>query len=577
LDPSAPVSKYRLETFGKLVLTGGASAGQSQQRRRLALLALLAASGDRGQTRDQLLGFLWPESSSANARHSLDQLLHAVRRALGESIFKGANPVSLDPEVVSSDVDDFQKALKRGALAEAVDVYNGPFLQGFYLDDATEFERWASSERGRLAGMYAEALSKLAEDAEGSNDHASALRWRHQLAESDPVSSRFALGLMRAYVASGDRTAALKHARTYEALVHQELESQPDPSITAYAAALRAGTEKREAANKTQQAIIGSRDLDTTTAISATDDDSSVEPVVTGDPLDTRTASVGEAADRTHQRRRSYWWPIGIVVALAIFILGVWTLRNRTATPPEDSNRIVVVPFRTADGDSSVKYLGEGVVDLISPMLTGEGGPVAVDSRTAISTWNRVTLGHDGTVDDARQVARELGAGLVLSGALVNAAGRLTMTGSVISQRTGDVRTLTSVSAPADSVDQLLDAFVGQLLVRQSGVAETSVAEILSRSLPAIRAYLDGRAAYRRNDEDRAIENFTRAIDIDSTFALAALELSVATGKLVRAQTCQSAVCQMYSVVPGFPPSARKDELFNRGLRLAWDSKSKLG
>ena len=115
---------YRLETFGKLALSGGASSDLSHQRRRLALLALLAASGERGLSRDQLLAYLWSESAAANARHSLEQLLHTLRRALGESVFSGINPVRLDSQVVASDVTEFERALARGSLADAVALYH---------------------------------------------------------------------------------------------------------------------------------------------------------------------------------------------------------------------------------------------------------------------------------------------------------------------------------------------------------------------------------------------------------------------------------------------------------------------
>jgi lipoprotein NlpI len=152
----------------------------------------------------------------------------------------------------------------------------------------------------------------------------------------------------------------------------------------------------------------------------------------------------------------------------------------------------------------------------------------------------------------------------------------LTITGNVIPSGAGDARPLTSVSAPIDSVDRLLDQFVGQLLTRQSGVAETSVSAVTSQSLPAIRAYLNGRAAYRRANEDQAIENFSRALEIDSTFALAALDLAVATGKLVRTQMCLSNACRVYSIVPGLVPSEHVDDLFNRAVRLAWGYRFKL-
>src|SRR5512140_2895468 len=113
LSLESPVSAptYRLETFGKLALTGAASAGVSHQRRRLALLALLAAAGKSGLSRDQLIGYLWPESTSANGRHSLEQPLHGMRRGLGELIFTGTNPVSLNPDVIASDVGEFESAV----------------------------------------------------------------------------------------------------------------------------------------------------------------------------------------------------------------------------------------------------------------------------------------------------------------------------------------------------------------------------------------------------------------------------------------------------------------------------------
>jgi len=574
------VPTYRLETFGKLALSGGASSTLSHQRRRLALLALLAASGERGLSRDQLLAYLWPESAAGNARHSLEQLLHALRRVLGESVFSGTNPVSLDSGVVASDVTEFERALTRGALAEAVALYHGPFLQGFYLDDAPEFERWTSAERVRLATRYSEALVRLAGDAETAGDHSVAVRWRRLQVEADPISSRSALALMRALAAAGDRTAALQHARVYEELVRQELESEPDPSISKYAATLRAGDSDHGANVPVPRSTGGgtSARSDLTPATNAPADQPlrASETLVSPVPPVSRESAFRSVEQPTTGRWRS-WWLAGFPVGATILLFAALAGRNREEMPALDPNRIVIVPFRTSGVDSSVKYLSEGVVDLIAPMLTGDGGPIAVDSRTAISKWNRITRGRDGTADDARQVARELGAGLVLTGAVVEVGGRLTITGNVIPSGAGDARPLTSISAPIDSVDRLLDQFVGQLLTRQSGVAETSVSAITSQSLPAIRAYLNGRAAYRRADEDQAIENFSRALEIDSTFALAALDLAVTTGKLLRAQLCVFNGCRVYSMVPGVAMSERVDGLFNRAVQLAWGYRFKLG
>jgi Phosphoribosyl-AMP cyclohydrolase len=81
---SVAVPTYRLETFGKLVLSGGTPARVSHQKRRLALLALLAASRERSLSRDQLLAYLWLESTAANARHSLETgEMHYTSRTRG--------------------------------------------------------------------------------------------------------------------------------------------------------------------------------------------------------------------------------------------------------------------------------------------------------------------------------------------------------------------------------------------------------------------------------------------------------------------------------------------------------------
>src|SRR5215217_8568154 len=105
---------FRLQTLGSLSLheqSGGAVPGHGSQRRRLALLAVLAASGDRGRSRDSLIAFFWPDASPERARHSLEQLLYAIRTALGNAVFLGVNPISVNPEVLGSDVAEFGRAL----------------------------------------------------------------------------------------------------------------------------------------------------------------------------------------------------------------------------------------------------------------------------------------------------------------------------------------------------------------------------------------------------------------------------------------------------------------------------------
>ena len=181
---------YRLETLGSLALTDGPAAAVTTQRRRLALLALLAVAGERGLTRDKLVAYLWPDSPSDNARHALEQLLYELRRQLGEPVFLGPDPLRLNPEIITSDVAQFGQAVASGAPAEAVELYRGPFLDGFYLSDAAEFERWAEEERSQLAGKYAWALEGLADAARDRSDYARRDRLAAQARGDGPVERR---------------------------------------------------------------------------------------------------------------------------------------------------------------------------------------------------------------------------------------------------------------------------------------------------------------------------------------------------------------------------------------------------
>jgi len=232
----------RLLTFGgcRLEKDGAEWDVMPGQRKGLALLALLAAAGDRGLSRDVACAYLWPESNDGRARTSLRQLVHALRHQLGTpKLLPSAGPLRLDAKLVRSDVADFHDALARHDQAGAVQLYRGPFLDGFYLKGADEFERWAAVERGSLANAYARALETLAEGAAGRGDLLTAVDWWRRLTSVEPLNARAAIGLMRALSAAGERAAALRHAQSFTQLVYEETGSSPDPAVEQVVASLQ--------------------------------------------------------------------------------------------------------------------------------------------------------------------------------------------------------------------------------------------------------------------------------------------------------------------------------------------------
>src|SRR5687768_12299630 len=90
-------SGMQLRIFGALTIETGPGDGPAPVLgpRRLALLALLAAAGSRGITREKILGILWPETDEEQARHTLSQTLYLLRRETGREWVSGTTLLRL--------------------------------------------------------------------------------------------------------------------------------------------------------------------------------------------------------------------------------------------------------------------------------------------------------------------------------------------------------------------------------------------------------------------------------------------------------------------------------------------------
>jgi DNA-binding SARP family transcriptional activator len=239
----------RLTTFGGVGMrlepaTGGPDADdQRVQRRGLAVLVLLAAAPEAGVSRDTVAAYLWPESDQEHARNALRQTLFTLRRDLdAPALLANGLALRLNHAVCSSDVREFESARARGDLERVAALHAGPFLDGFHLSGAPEFERWVDRQRAEYAGRTAAALEALARAAAGRADAAAAAEWWRRLSLMDPLNTRVALELVAGLAAAGNPAAALRHARDHDALVREELGTGADPAMSALVARIREGS-----------------------------------------------------------------------------------------------------------------------------------------------------------------------------------------------------------------------------------------------------------------------------------------------------------------------------------------------
>jgi len=236
---------FRLQLLGGPALErdGTPLTGRSTQRRRLALLALLAVARETGLSRDKLLAYLWPERNAELGRHSLSQILHAIRKDLGaQALLTGIDDVRVNSAILTCDLWVLEDARATGDLRRAEAAYTGPFLDGFFIDEAPEFERWAEGERQRLARAYEDILEELAHEAARAGTPVEAARWWQRRAALDPLDSRVAVAFMNAMAAGGNRAGAIQYARIHASLLSQEMGVGPNVAVAALAQRLAAAT-----------------------------------------------------------------------------------------------------------------------------------------------------------------------------------------------------------------------------------------------------------------------------------------------------------------------------------------------
>src|SRR3954470_6382556 len=139
----------RLRLFGAATIDtpNGVLTGRAVQRHRIALLAVLATARRASRGRDQLIDMIWPEADLDRGRRLLSDSVYRINSALGVTALtmRGDN-VELNRGAMSSDVADCDTAIAERNWPHVLALHEAPFLDGFYLPGAVEFDQWMTSE-----------------------------------------------------------------------------------------------------------------------------------------------------------------------------------------------------------------------------------------------------------------------------------------------------------------------------------------------------------------------------------------------------------------------------------------------
>ena len=245
-----------LSLFGTLQITlNGKPISGLDSDKVLALFVFLAVEADQTHRRDSLAEIFWPDKPEGDGRKNLRQSLANLRKSIGD---RG----SASPFLISSrdkiqfnagssctiDIVEFQDLIKKtrshahenldscGTCSErlerAAELYQGDFLEHFYLTDSPAFEEWSIRHRENLQRQMSEVLRRLISIQEKQNDLWIACEYARKLVTLEPWSEGNHRLLMRLLALSGNRSAALKQYHTCQQILAAELGVDPAKETT---------------------------------------------------------------------------------------------------------------------------------------------------------------------------------------------------------------------------------------------------------------------------------------------------------------------------------------------------------
>lgn len=237
------------ETLGALRVSIGRSARPIKSRKSRALIAYLALSPQRAESRVRIAGLLWSEKTDKESRVSLRQQLRGLKRDLGAS---GANVLGsdrlnvwLEDALVTSDIGELFAALNAGEVPELLierKSVTDEFLKD--LDDLDPaFDYWLAVQRESYREQLVRKLTALGAVASGSRQsHRIALAIRNL----DPTNEEACRILMQYHAARGDVTAALRIYSELWALLDGEFDMEPAEETQALVARIKLGEHPGE-------------------------------------------------------------------------------------------------------------------------------------------------------------------------------------------------------------------------------------------------------------------------------------------------------------------------------------------
>jgi len=237
-------------------------------------------------------------------------------------------------------------------------------------------------------------------------------------------------------------------------------------------------------------------------------------------------AALAQPAERKLRRGASLPWRI-VAALVVLLLLGVAVSRLIPGRLPSSvvpsASHIAVLPFTPSGPDTALARLGRDLVFTLSAELDGLGDIRVVDAHTVLAQTAR---GDVSSPAEGAALAQRFGAGSLVRGSLIREGDRVRADFALLSaDGRSEPLARGSVTGAVDSVAALTDSAVHTLLkqVWVGGAAPTPSLEgaLKTKSVAALRAFLQGEQLVVDDFWDSAATSYHRAWEADPTFWLA--------------------------------------------------------
>jgi DNA-binding SARP family transcriptional activator len=213
-------------------------------QKALGILCFLAKNLEKPISRDKLAYLFWDESNIETARYNLRYNLWSLRKVLEDDKKKSQIIITqketcilntnynididvFEVEKITDNIGKNQEKVNVDHLEKVNEIYKGDFLEGFYIKGCAEFNDWIFYERERLQRKYFDVLHRLVAIYKGKGEFFKSIDILESMLRVNPLQEETYVELIRTYLASGDRHAALNQYKRCCNTLREELNVGP--------------------------------------------------------------------------------------------------------------------------------------------------------------------------------------------------------------------------------------------------------------------------------------------------------------------------------------------------------------